>query len=182
MMTEMNNDQDKKSKMGSRKLTAVLVIVIVALAAALILVWMKLRPQEEPAYEREAAAKLGQLEGKSEEEIQAELDRVVTEGMFHIAINSDPVFEDGASEGNLEIENVPANLYLMRVEITRQDTGELIYSTKYIEPNNHIQNAKLDVDLEAGDYPADVVFYAYSTQTQEEIGSAGCEITIHVKN
>ena len=151
MMTEMNNNQDKKSKTGGRKLTAVLVIVIVALAAALILVWMKLRPQEEPAYEREAAAKLGQLEGKSE-------------------------------EGNLEIENVPANLYLMRVEITRQDTGEVIYSTKYIEPNNHIQNAKLDVDLEAGDYPADVVFYAYSTQTQEEIGSAGCKITVHVKN
>ena len=174
--------QGMQGKDKKQKFSIIVIIVMLLIIIALLVQHYLLTGKPDDHLEDAVKAKLGQLEGKSEEEIQAELDRVVTEGMFHIAINSDPVFEDGASEGNLEIENVPANLYLMRVEITRQDTGELIYSTKYIEPNNHIQNARLDVDLEAGDYPANVVFYAYSIQTQEEIGSAGCEITIHVKN
>ena len=174
--------QGMQGKDKKQKFSIIVIIVMLLIIIALLVQHYLLTGKPDDHLEDAVKAKLGQLEGKSEEEIQAELDRVVTEGMFHIAINSDPVFEDGASEGNLEIENVPANLYLMRVEITRQDTGGLIYSTKYIEPNNHIQNARLDVDLEAGDYPANVVFYAYSIQTQEEIGSAGCEITIHVKN
>jgi hypothetical protein len=157
-----------------------LVLIIGALIAVVVKLYMDAHPKK-PDYEREIAAKLGQLEGKSEAEIQEELDRVVEEGMFHISINTNPVFQDGTSEGNLEIENVPNNLYLMRVEITEDETGDLLYSTKYIEPNNHIQKAALEKDLDAGEYPATAVFYAYDPDTLTEIGSTACEITIYVQ-
>jgi hypothetical protein len=135
-----------------------------------------------PEYEREITAKLGQLEGKSEADIQAELNRVVGEGMFHISINTAPVFQDGKSEGNLEIENVPNNRYLMRVEIMDNASGEELYSTKYIEPNSHIQKAALEKELEAGEHEATATFYAYDPDSLTEIGSAACEMLIYVIN
>jgi hypothetical protein len=127
-------------------------------------------------------ARLGQLEGKSEAEIQAELDRVIEEGMFHISINPSPVFQDGASEGNLEIENVPNNRYSMLVRITLADTGDEVYDSGLIDPNYHIQKDVLSEELAAGEYPAVASFYAYDTETHEEIGSTACEITMHVLN
>lgn len=160
-------------------------ILIILLAAtvvwlAMVLFLQKDAPEEVRTYETEIAAKLGQLENKSEAEIQEELNRVVEEGMFHVAINGRPIFENGEAEGNLEIENVPNNRYLMRVEIELDDTGELVYSTKYIEPNMHIQRAKLDVPLSEGTYAATAVFYAYDPETLMEMGSISNKITVYV--
>lgn len=159
-----------------------LILLLLLIILVLLFLLLRSRKEEQPGYEREVAAKLGQLEGKSEAEIQAELNRVVEEGMFHISINTDPVFQDGASEGSLEIENVPNNHYLMRVEILEDETGELLYSTKYIEPNSHIQKAALKTDLEPGEYPSTAVFYAYDPDSLVEMGSTACRICIHILN
>lgn len=131
---------------------------------------------------RDPNAAVGQLEGKSAEEIQAELDRIVEEGMFNISIASQVEFADGQSEGELRIENVPNNPYLMKVEITRDDTGETVYTSVMIEQNHHIQTAKLAVDLDAGDYPCTAVFYAHDPETEELVGQAAAKLTISVLN
>ncbi|WP_165253149.1 hypothetical protein [Adlercreutzia sp. ZJ304] len=122
----------------------------------------------------------GQLSGKSQEEIQAELDRIVEEGMFNISIASFIEFPNGSSEGAVRIENVPNNHYLMRVSIMRDDTGETIYTTDFIEPNHHIENDTLDVDLPAGTYPCTAMFYAYDMNTEELRGQAAAKVTISV--
>lgn len=122
----------------------------------------------------------GQLEGKTQEEIQAELDRVVDEGMFNISIANVVQFADGTSEGELRIENVPGNHYLMRVAIILDDTGEQVYETDMIEPNHHIQRDALDVVLPAGQYSATAMFSAYDQQTEEQVGQAAAKILIQV--
>lgn len=131
---------------------------------------------------RDPNAALGQLEGKTPEQIQAELDRIVEEGMFNISIASAVEFEDGTSEGDIRIENSPSNRYLMKVEITRDDTGEVVFSTGMIEPNHHIQRAKLSVDLDAGTYPCTAVFYAHDAESEKLIGQAAAQMTISVLN
>lgn len=168
-----------------KKIPVFRIVVILLMLVIIVLLLMQsclLDREKEDGMEESVRAKLGQLEGKSEEEIQAELDRVVEEGMFHVVINPDPQFPDGKSEGNLEIENVPNNLYDMRVMIVRTDTQEILYDSGLIHPNYHIQKDVLADDLEAGDYPAEAVFYAYDMDTQAEMGSTSCEITIHVLN
>lgn len=130
---------------------------------------------------RDPNAALGQLEGKSAEEIQAELDRIVEEGMFNISIAPLIELEDGASEAELRIENVPGNRYLMKVEISRDDTGETVYTSGIVEPNRHIQKARLDVDLDAGEYPCTAVFYALDPDTEEPVGQAAAKLTIMVQ-
>jgi hypothetical protein len=158
----------------------VVVVVLMAVIIAL-LCYQKFFWKEEPnALEASLKAKLGQLDGKSEAEIQAELNRVIEEGMFHISINTTPVFPDGESEGNLEIENVPNNHYSMVVQIALQDSGEQVYDSGLIEPNYHIQKDVLETDLDAGEYPAVATFHAYDMETQEEIGSTACELTMYV--
>ena len=71
----------------------------------------------------------GQAPYKSAEEIQAELDREVEEGMFNISIASSIQFDDGTSSGTAYIENIPGNRYLMKVSITSDDTGEVLYES-----------------------------------------------------
>lgn len=131
---------------------------------------------------RDPNAALGQLEGKTQEEIQTELDRRVEEGMLSISIASTVEFADGQSEGALKIENSPSNRYLMKVEITRDDTGEMVYASGIIEPNHHIQTAKLSVDLGAGEYPCTAVIHALEPDTEEPIGQAAAKMTIVVQS
>ena len=172
---------EEKTKKNGGAVKWVFPVVILILVG--VIAWLLLRPQEQPAgLTRAADAQLGQLEGKTEEEIQAELNRIVEEGMFNISINTAPTFENGKAEGPLQIENVPGNRYLMQVLITLDDTGELIYQTGLIEPNHHIQSAKLDVELEKGEYLATAVFNAYALETEEYVGSAGAKMTITVLN
>ena len=122
----------------------------------------------------------GQLEGKTAEEIQAELDRVVDEGMFNISIAATVMMERGDAPAELRIENVPGNRYLMKVGIVRDDTGERLYETDLIEPNHHIQLDTLDVSLPKGTYECTAVFSAYDPETEEQIGQAAAKMTIQV--
>ena len=166
-----------RKKRGRAWLAAGIAVVLVAAAAAGFFWWRGSYRQDSFF---DVSALTGALPGKSEEEVIAELNRVVDEGMFNISINTTPTFTNGKAEGPLQIENVPGNQYLMQVQITLDDTGELIYQTGLIEPNHHIQSAKLDVELEKGEYLATAVFNAYDPETEEYIGSAGAKLTITV--
>lgn len=126
------------------------------------------------------AGSLGQLEGKTADEIQAELNRIVDDGMFNISIASFVEFPDGQSEGEVKIENVPGNKYLMRVDIARDDTGEVIYTSGVLEPNFHIQRDTLDVDLDPGSYECTATFYALDPETEQEVGHAGAKMQVSV--
>ncbi|WP_165063082.1 hypothetical protein [Adlercreutzia sp. ZJ154] len=169
-----SNSQGKK-KRGAAFWIAIVIAVICLIIAGVLA--FNLFGAQTPSKRQ---GDLGQLEGKTQEEIQAELDRVVDEGMFNISIASTVQFESGTSEGELRIENVPSNHYLMRVVVTRDDTGEQIYETDLIEPNYHIQADTLDVDLSAGVYECTATFHAYDQQTEEEVGQAAAKIEITV--
>lgn len=129
---------------------------------------------------RDAGMTQGQLQGKTTEQIQAELDRIVEDGMFNITVNGNIQMASGEDEAELMIENVPGNQYLMQVTITRDDTGEAVYTSGIVDPNYHIQTAKLDVVLSAGDYPCTAIFSALDPETEEEVGQAAAKTTIHV--
>lgn len=165
----------KRKRGASFWIALVVVLICIGLAAALLMTTLG-APQKSSR-----AGVPGQLEGKTPEEVQAELDRVVEEGMFNISIASAVLFADGSSPGELRIENVPGNLYLMRVVIRLDDTGQQVYQTDMIEPNNHIQQDTLDVDLDAGTYNATAVFTAYDPDTEDEVGQAAAKITLLVQ-
>lgn len=125
---------------------------------------------------------IGQAPYKTDEEIQAELDRIVEEGMLNISIASVIEFEDGTSEGTAYIENVPGNHYVMQVDIALDDTGEQIYQSGGLKPDSYIEKITLNKDLDAGSYPATATFHALDEETLEEVGAAAAKVTLNVLN
>ena len=152
MATTMTTPEKNSKKSGNKLLhrtVTICVILLLLLCVGLFFWHNKNATASDNRLEDSVAAQLGQLEGKSEAEIQEELNRVVEEGTMAISINVNPVFDSGDSEGTLEIENAPGNKYAQVVSITLDDSGKEIYNSGLIQPNYHIQTDKLSAALAA---------------------------------
>ena len=117
----------------------------------------------------------------SEEEIAAALNSKVEEGMINISMNTSPIFPDGKSEGNLMIVNELVNTYPQQVELIRNDTDEVIYSSAAIPVGSKIASAKLDVELPAGTYECTAMFHSLDPETGAVLGTAGAVVTVTVQ-
>lgn len=178
-----NKDKDKKDNIVLKIIIAILIIIII------ILLLLKSCNKDNVITDnvknvfdltQDESVTEGGLEHKSQEEIQAELNKQVAEGMINISMNLTPVFDDGESEGNLLIINEDINRYPQVVEIYLKDTDELIYKSGAIPVGSKIESDTLDVDLDAGEYDCTAYFNAVNPDTGELVGRAGAEVKITV--
>lgn len=177
-----------KRKKQKGKIAVVLTIVVALLVIALGGAYFFLNDRNDSlaTLENEVKAKLGQLENKSNEEVQAALNELIAEGTVRVSINMNPVFPTGDGAGTLQLENHPNNHYNLRCVITadtdEDGTEEEIYQSGLMPVNSHIQEDKLAVDLEKGEYPATATFTAYNVDTDAEVGVVVAQIRISVLN
>ena len=115
------------------------------------------------------------------QDVVDELNALAKQGMLTMAINTEPVFASGTAKGNLLIENDPANRCAQVVQIFREDTGELIYTSGVIPVGKYLNEDALDVALPAGDYPCTACFYAVG-EDGAVLGSGAVKVTLHVKS
>ena len=66
--------------------------------------------------------------------------------------------------------------------ITRDDTGETIYTSAAIPVGSKIAADALDADLEAGTYECTAMFHSLDPETGAALGSAGASIVITIQN
>ena len=130
----------------------------------------------------DSSAVEGGWDNLSPEEIEARLNEKVAEGMINISANTAPIFEDGASEGNLMLVNESINNYPQMVQIVRNDTGEQIYESGAIAVGSKIERARLDVVLPAGTYECTAYFHNLDPDSGAIIGTAGAIITITIQH
>ena len=176
---------DAPRETRSKDITVYAVIFLVLLVGAGI--FLAVRLLHKPADAALASSKSGivydssAVEGGwdnlSPEEIEARLNEKVAEGMINISANTAPIFEDGASEGNLMLVNESINNYPQMVQIVRNDTGEQIYESGAIAVGSKIERARLDVVLPAGTYECTAYFHNLDPETGDIIGTAGAIIT-----
>ena len=174
----------------SKDITVYAIIFLVLLVGAGIFLAVKLL--HKPADAALASSKSGivydssAVEGGwdnlSPEEIEARLNEKVAEGMINISANTAPIFEDGASEGNLMLVNESINNYPQMVQIVRNDTGEQIYESGAIAVGSKIERARLDVVLPAGTYECTAYFHNLDPESGAIIGTAGAIITITIQH
>ena len=119
---------------------------------------------------------------RSEEEILADLNRQVAEGMITMSMNPDPVFPDGTAPGSVLIHNDEANLHAQVVQIVQEDTGKEIYNSGMIPVGKYINSDKLSVDLDAGDYNCTAFFHSVDESTGAVLGTGAVKVTVHVQN
>lgn len=166
---------DREEKSRHKKWLFLLLLLVTA--AALFIFYRSWN--RDDGYGFDKSAKSGILENDPDK-VQEILDQTVAEGMFNISINPDPVFADGHSEGNLRIENIPANHYYTKVSITLE-SGEKVFQSGGLKPGQYIKNAKLDKTLKKGDYPATASFVITNPETMENIGSVNAKIRLHIQ-
>lgn len=78
------------------------------------------------------------------------------------------------------IVNESINRYPQVVEITRNDTNEVVYKSGAIPVGSKIETAKLSVDLDVGTYECTAMFYNVDPNTGNYLGCAGAIINITV--
>ena len=119
---------------------------------------------------------------RSGDEILADLNRQVAEGMITMSMNPDPVFPDGTLPGSVLIHNDEANLHAQVIRIVREDTGGEIYNSGMIPVGKYINSDKLSVDLDAGEYPCTAYFNSVDESTGAVLGTGAVKVTVHVQN
>ena len=174
------------------KSRTLVILAVVGLAAALTLgIFTAVRLIRKPAATKDDpkmgivyddSAIEGGWDNLSPEEIAEKLNEKVAEGMINISANTAPIFEDGASEGNLMLVNESINNYPQKVQIVRNDTGEQIYESGAIAVGSKIERAKLDVVLPAGTYECTAYFHNLDPDSGAIIGTAGAIITITIQH
>lgn len=159
-----------------------LLLLLLAIGGG-VLVWTQLAPRPQSQHERDANALAGFLPGRTEEEIQAELNRIIEKGFFNVSINPTPVVGADGSV-NLNIENIPANQYWMQVNVyllDKEGRETLLYQSGVVQPGYHIEEVALAGDLPAaGEYNGRADFSALLPETQENIGQTSATMLITV--
>lgn len=117
----------------------------------------------------------GSLNYRTKEEMQEESD-----GKMNISMNLNPIFEDGDSEGSLNIVNESVNSYPQYVVIYIDNGYELIYKSDLIPVGSKIEDDKLSKDLDKGIYDCTAYFHQVD-ENGKEVGRASAKVTITVK-
>lgn len=124
----------------------------------------------------------GLLPGYTREQIEEILQLKADKSSFSFEVNSRPVFNDGKSEGNLRLANPPYNNYELEFEITLDKDNKSIFKSKRLSPNQYIENAKLQKNLEKGSYNATTIITAYDKETGTSKGTSYVKLIITVEN
>jgi hypothetical protein len=175
--------QDDKKKKKKRVITILCLVLIILLLLFLLRSCTTQKNFETSGnaglmYDKDATE--GGWDEKDQQEIIDELNKKVEEGYINISINTEPVFANGAAQGNLMIINDTVNNYPQVVQIIRNDTQEVIYTSGGIPVGSKIEQAALDVNLPAGTYECTAMFHNADPQTGDYLGTAGAIITITV--
>ncbi|MDR1272854.1 MAG: hypothetical protein LBK04_07705 [Clostridiales Family XIII bacterium] len=146
-------------------------------------------PWEKPAgiiagdlFPGQGDAEDGHLPGMTPAQIKEQMQKAADDSYFSFKINARPEFDNGKAMGNLGIENPSFNVYPMVVQIFLDDTGEMVYDSGGILPDQYIDNAKLSVPLKAGDYKATAYLNAYDPETKAWQGKQAAALIITVHN
>ena len=172
---------NKKTKKDAGPGKAIAIASAVAAVVIVVVILLLLRSADDPGgIEFDPSATEGGWDEADTDEIIAGLNEKVEEGMINISMNTSPVFADGTSKGSLMIVNEEVNNYPQVVEISRDDTGELIYKSGAIPVGSKIESAKLSVDLDPGTYKCTALFYNVDPDTGDYLGCAGAVVTVTV--
>lgn len=177
--------KEKKKKKKKKKWLLLLLLLLLCFACGGgYYVWKSNQPKSK--YEADMNALAGFLPGKTDEEIQNELNRIIEEGYFNASINGEMTLENGSL--NVHIENVPANHYDERVEVylypdqNDPENSQLIYESGIIKIGYYIEDGEAKTDVKPGKYIGRAVFHAITPdEAQEEIGKTILDVLIEVK-
>lgn len=123
----------------------------------------------------------GMLPVDNPDQILKLLQEKVDENQFSFRVNANPVFNADCKNGNLRIENPARNIYAMQVELILDKTGEVLYASPLIKPNQYIESVELAQRLGNGSHAATARFVAIHSDTGAYMGEVAAAISLTVR-
>lgn len=157
-----------------------LMIRMVVLTAVCIAVCIAARVPQRLMFLFDRGSEEGTLAGLSEKERLRRMQKAANDSRFTFRINGNISFETGTSKGVLFIENPKENTCLLKVKLTLDQDGKVLYKTGYLKPGYGIGKDRLREDLPKGEYEATAQFTAYDL-SREETGKAQAGIRITIR-
>lgn len=153
-----SHEKQRKVKIGL--LVGLILTLLLALVIGLCAGWF------------DSNAGKGPYEGKSQEQIIADLNAQVAEGEMNVSIANTIRFPNGSqNDGIANIENIEANHLDQKISLFLVDSNECIYESGAIAPGYHITNIKLNKYLEPGQYKAVALVTGYQHEEQGTVES-----------
>lgn len=84
--------------------------------------------------------------------------------------------------GRPEINNAENHMYALQLELTLDETGESLYQSPMLYPNEAIDIITLTTPMEVGAYAVKAVFTAYTMDTEEEVTTVVLDVLLHIVN
>ena len=183
-MEEELNQQPKKKKGKKRWLLLLLLLLLLGAGGGAFYYWKQ--SQSLSKWQEDQDALEGFLPGKTKEEIEAELSRIIDENIMNVSMNAVPTVKDGKI--NVAIENVPGNNYWQQVDVyiypdkDHEQEQKLIYQSGIIKPGFYVESGKVLEDLEPGEYDGRAIFHAIYPETMEELNAPEMTVVVKVEN
>ena len=178
----ISQDSSLESERKSRKGVIIALICIVCVIIAVIIAVIALKPKDsgEQSVEEERERSVLVTPDNVDELLEEAKNSKISVGSYEVNMNTEWEFENGQSaSSNAYIGNSVSNSNAMYFDITRSDTGEIIYSSPIIPVGSYLEQIVLDKELPAGTY-ACVVDYHLVDDDQNDLGSVKVNLTIHV--
>ena len=171
----------KKSMLGK-------VLIIIAIIALILLLLTQCGKNEDETSDgtpggNTSAIVDGELDLMDYEEIKAGLQAKVDDSYMNLKINLNPVFEGLDGKGNLFIQNTSTNRSNIQVHITLEETGELVYVSPVLKPNQSISEDTLTntENVTTGSHKALAMFSIINPETGEKTSETGIKINLTIQ-
>lgn len=116
------------------------------------------------------------------EEVIAKAEEPVEAGMYFCRMNTEWHFMDSSSPSyDAYVANSTSNTHTVYFDLCLQDTGELVYSSPYMEVGAELDELILTEQLEAGEYPA-IVTYNLVNDAGETLSTVSVTVTLYVES
>ncbi len=165
---------DDKKNLGFTRTHVLIVALIAVFAIVGVVLWLLLRPKE-PANNRVVTE-------ANIDNIEADIQKTINDGMFNARMNTKWVFKDSHSTStNAYVANSELNRRPIYFDIILDGTGETIFTSPKMAVGTKLQNLTLDCELEAGTYPATVLYHLLNEDDSEN-SSVGIAVTLTIQN
>lgn len=171
----------KRRKRIRRMLIVLLLLLLIGLGAYSL---VTLEPQQIEA-PNQAVAIMPSLDANAEEitdkeSLQAAMQKEADAHYFTLQVYPEASFSANSGEGSFSLMNPGTNVYPISFEITRDDTGETLYTSGTLMPGHQISTIALDVTPTLGTYDATVHVSIFDAETQTKEGETQAKIALYV--
>lgn len=178
-----NKDANKSSKVII-VIAIVAVVIIVALVVVIMMLLGKINSKQPPQNTRATVTTADATIATDDnlEELLAKANEPSEDAFYVCEMNVDWYFKDATEPSyNANVVNAVENTRTVYFDLALEGSMDVLYSSPYIPVGQAVKEVTLNADLEAGTYPA-VVVYHMVDDDGNEVGGVTVAVTLHIEN